>query len=267
MLRVLLADYLFKNHILCTKNEAEVMAEIVLDLDNDNSNDDNHIGIDKTIFSTKKDILIENLVENLDIEEDQARNVVLNLQQQHRRLHSSDSSSCSGEDSQEDNNEVNIYDENEESLTFEKNYNDKIEEKEAGYLIDGECELCDRCIKLTKHHLIPKSTWPKIQTKLLHAADAKAKGDIDKARLIVGSGLEDVFDRIVCSDKKTFIRTILHGTTCHICRQCHTTIHKTHTNIDLALHFNSVEKLLNDTKIFNFCRWASKQKPGKYSRS
>jgi len=263
MLRLLLADYLLESHILCTKNEAEVMAEIVLDLDSDDdNNDDNHIGIDATIFP-KKDILIGNLVENLDIEEDQARNIVLNLQQQHRGLRSSDSSSCSDEDSQ-DSKEVNNYDETEESLTFEGNYNVKTEEKEAGYLIDGECELCDRCIKLTKHHLIPKSTWPKIRTKLLHAADAKNNGDIDKARLIVGSGLEDVLDRIVCSDTKSFIRTILHDTTCNICRQCHTTIHKTHTNIDLALYFNSIEKLLDDTKISNFCRWASKQKNGRY---
>jgi hypothetical protein len=266
-LRLMLADYLVKNHVLCTKDEAEVMAEIVLEFDD---NDENGDGVD--IIFSKKDIIIENLVKNLDIDEDQARNIVLNLQRQHKLL-SSDSSSSSSICCDEDSQEVNSDEDTEESSTIEDNYDDSIgpEEDDGSeyYLIDGECELCDRGdIKLTKHHLIPKSTWSKIRTKLLNAVDAKERGDTNKALLIVGSGLEDIRDRIVLSseNKKITIRTILHETTCDICRQCHTTVHRTHTNMDLALYFNTVEKLLDDVQISKFCKWNSKQKTGKYRR-
>ncbi|MGK3755636.1 MAG: hypothetical protein ACI8RD_007946 [Bacillariaceae sp.] len=271
LLRLMLADYLVKNHILCTKDEAEVLAEIVLELDNDDDDNDNDDIENADIIFSKKDIIIENLVEHLDIEEDQAINIVLNLQRQHKLLSSDSSSICSDEDFQE----VNSDEDTEESSIIEDNHNDNIgeeEEEDNGseyYLIDGECELCDRGdIKLTKHHLIPKSTWSKIRTKLLNAADAKERGDTNKALLIVGSGLEDILDRIVVSSEndKFTIRTILHETTCDICRQCHTTVHRTHANMDLALYFNTVEKLLDDTQISKFCKWNSKQKTGKYRR-
>ena len=269
-LRLMLADYLVKNHILYTKDEAEVMAEIVLELDDDN--DESGDGVD--IIFSNKDIIIENLVDNLDIDEDLAKTIVLNLQRQHKLL-SSDSSSSSSICSDEDSQEVNSDEDTDESSTIEDNNNDNIGQKEEDddgseyYLIDGECELCDRGgIKLTKHHLIPKSTWSKIRTKLLNAADAKERGETNKALTIVGFGLEDILDRIVQSNenKKITIRTIVHETTCSICRQCHTTVHRTHTNMDLASHFNTVEKLLDDVQISKFCKWNSKQKTGKYRR-
>ena len=135
---------------------------------------------------------------------------------------------------------------------------------EAEVLFDGECELCDRYIKLTKHHLIPKSTWPRIQTKLQHAAAAKQKGDVERALAILGDGLEYLLDRI--DGEKQSIRLILH-TTCDICRQCHTAVHKAHDNMDLALYYSSVEKLLTDQQIYKFCKWASKQRAGKYKHN
>lgn len=133
----------------------------------------------------------------------------------------------------------------------------------AEYLQDGECELCDRFIKLTKHHLIPKETWSRVQTKLLHAAEAKEKGGMEKALFVLGPGLSDVLDRL-SSDRST-IRGLL-SVTCDICRQCHTAVHRTHTNMELALTYNTVEKLLEDDNIRKFCQWASKQRPGKYRR-
>jgi hypothetical protein len=130
-------------------------------------------------------------------------------------------------------------------------------------LEDGECELCDRYIKLTKHHLIPKETWSRIQTKLTHAAEAKRKGELDKAAFLLGPGLENVLDAL--STDKASIRGILQDT-CDICRQCHSAIHRTHSNMELALHYNTVNKLLEDDSISKFCRWASKQRAGKYKR-
>ena len=38
---------------------------------------------------------------------------------------------------------------------------------DGGYIGEGECELCEREIKLTRHHLIPKTTWSKFKNALL----------------------------------------------------------------------------------------------------
>ena len=45
------------------------------------------------------------------------------------------------------------------------------DENDDGDMIgEGECELCEREVKLTRHHLIPKSTWPRMKKKLWNAA-------------------------------------------------------------------------------------------------
>ena len=243
-LQQIVADYLLEEQILFSQDEAEGIAEIVVEGDNDDENDDD------TIFSTKKEFLIENLIEYLDIEDEQARDMVQSLQRKYTGLLTTGNSStcCYDNDSSLDGDEV---------ISIGSSTH-----------TDDECELCDRCIQLTKHHLFPKATWPKIKTKLLHAVDAYDKGDTEKARLIVGRGLEDVLDRVVLSDmnnRKSIIRTIFHTRTSNICRQCHSTIHQNFTNMDLALNFNTVEMLLSDTTISKFCRWVSKQKTGKLS--
>jgi hypothetical protein len=137
------------------------------------------------------------------------------------------------------------------------------EKKEDGMMLfDGECELCDRYIQLTKHHLIPKSTWPRLQTRLLHAAEANEKGDMERALSLLGPGLEHLLHTL--KTDKTSIRHILRQT-CDICRPCHTAVHKAHDNMDLALSYSSVDKLLEDEQIFRFCKWANKQWPGRYA--
>ena len=262
-LRLKLADLLVYHHACSSNEEAEVIAKIVLELDDD-GNDQNTLSSDRNddVFS-KKDILVENLVDNLGIEEDQARNIILNLQRSYN-------SSAKSDDESRDSEGSDVDDDAEDSLLPDDN-DDDVDDDDDGveYLVDGECELCDRYIKLTKHHFIPKSTWPRIQTKLLHAAEADEKGDREKALLILGPGLEDILDysrcRLMLSSDKAVIRAILHDT-CDVCRQCHTTVHRTHTNMDLALFFSTVEKLLDDEQISKFCKWASKQKTGKYNR-
>jgi hypothetical protein len=164
---------------------------------------------------------------------------------------------------------INAYEENHDDDSEEaqdqdwRNGDNAFDNDRADYLQDGECELCDRYIKLTKHHLIPKETWPRIQTKLLHAAEEKAKGEVDKALSVLGPGLTGVIDRL--STERSTIRDILHET-CDICRQCHSAVHRVLGNMDLALHYNTVDKLLENDDIRKFCRWASKQPPRKYAR-
>jgi hypothetical protein len=266
-LRLKLADILVSQNACSSTDEAEVIAEIVLELDDDNDNDgDTENTADN--FSLMQATIIENLIDNLDIEEDQAKAIFLELKSSAGYVCSDDGES---DDSEGDDDTV------ESSSLNDDNYND--EESEDEYLVEGECELCDRDIKLTRHHLIPKSTWPRMQTKLLQAAAAEESGDREKALLILGYGLEYLLEdensnrssnasacRFLLSSDKAVIRAILHNT-CDICRQCHTTLHRTHTNMELALNYNSVESLLEDERISKFCKWASKQKPGKFKRN
>ena len=248
-----LAEILVSLNECSTTDEAEVIAEIVLQPDN--------VGdiSDVDTFFSMEDTIIENLIDNLGIEKAKADNIFSELKR------SSGLVSSDGEDSDDSERDRDAMEST--SLTADSYEG---EDSDGEYLDVGECELCDRFIKLTRHHLIPKSTWPRMQTKLLLAAEANERGDIEKARLILGHGLEDLLSdddghRFVLSSDKAIVRTILH-VTCDICRQCHTTVHRTHTNMELALNYNSIEKLLEDERISKFCKWASKQRSGKYKR-
>jgi len=255
-----LAEILVSQNVCSTPEEAEVMAEVVLELDDDAEIDD--VG---DAFFSMQEVLVNNLIDNLGIEEAEAKMIFLQLKRNEGHMSSDDEESRNSEGENDD-------DESSALVVCD----DGDGESDGEYLDEGECELCDRFIKLTRHHLIPKSTWPRMQTKLLQAADAKESGDRERALLILGHGLEyllgDENDSRGCvecksalSTDKAVVRAILHHT-CDICRQCHTTVHRTHTNMELALNYNSVDKLLEDDRIAKFCKWASKQKTGKYKR-
>jgi len=87
----------------------------------------------------------------------------------------------------------------------------------------GDCELCEREMPLTAHHLIPRETHRKYR-------------------------------------KKGMTQEELNLTT-KICRPCHSAIHRTYDNQTLGAHFNTVEKLLGDEAILKFVKWAAKQRP------
>ncbi len=256
-IRSKLAEILVSLNECSSTEEAEVIAEIVLETDNEGDNEDAN-----TILSTEETI-VENLIDNLGIEKARAKKIYLELKR---------SSGLVSIDAEDSENSDGNGDAMAPTSLNDDNHGD--EDSDSEYLDDGECELCDRFIKLTRHHLIPKQTWPRMQTKLLQAAEANERGDRDKARLILGYGLEDLLRdedgqhsraRFTLSSDKAVVRAILHDT-CDICRQCHSTVHRTHTNMELALNYNSVEKLLEDEQISKFCKWASKQRSGKYKR-
>jgi hypothetical protein len=60
------------------------------------------------------------------------------------------------------------------------------------YIGEGECELCERTIRLTKHHLIPRSTWPRMFARLTNAAEALANAIISLGNTTSESGLYKV---------------------------------------------------------------------------
>ena len=140
------------------------------------------------------------------------------------------------------------------------------EDDDGEYIGEGECELCEREIRLTRHHLIPKTTWSKFKKKIPQAVEAMACGQEDKARIILGGTLaDDLPSEIVENPNNSILLRRFLSQTCNICRPCHSTVHKLHMEIELAENFYTIDKLLEDQELLKFCKWASKQKCGKYS--
>lgn len=221
--------------------EAMVLSECVL---NDVNDGDEQDGVEM--------MMTHLLQEYLGVVEDQARNLTEKIFR-----HDSDGNciDATPEEEEEESSPLNEKDENEEDD----------DDDLMPLLFDGECELCDRYIKLTRHHLMPKSTWSRMESRLRQASSAKEDGDMERVMLILGPGLLHLVEVLSSEHKKSCIREIL-TTTCDICRPCHDTVHRTHDNITLALSFNTIDQLLQDEKIAKFAKWASKQKTGKWTK-
>lgn len=153
---------------------------------------------------------------------------------------------------------------------------DDDDDDETDIIGEGECEVCERYMKLTHHHLIPKSTWPRVSIKLATAITRSRKmsvgvGGSAHTSCAVGTFVGEEFAHLLPSQPmddagqiKSYIKTALRATCC-VCRPCHDAIHKRHDNMTLALNFNTLEKLLSDERILAFGRWAHKQRTGKYT--
>ena len=149
------------------------------------------------------------------------------------------------------------------------------DENDGDYVGDGECQLCEREVKLTRHHLIPKTTWPRIKKRLWNAAatietynsldDEKSqeKKEFTKSKLEKMMCMTDISDipTVITHDS---IRAYLFQV-CLLCRQCHSAVHRIHTEMELATEYNTIDRLLTDDEILKFGKWASKQRPGKYA--
>jgi hypothetical protein len=94
------------------------------------------------------------------------------------------------------------------------------EEAEEESLSPMQCRICERTLKLTRHHLIPQQ---------LHAKYMK-------------KGME----------KDHLNKTV------DICRLCHSTVHRLFTNSELASTYNTLESLLSEQRVIKYAKWASK---------
>jgi hypothetical protein len=90
----------------------------------------------------------------------------------------------------------------------------------------GYCELCRRKAPLTRHHLIPRT---------LHG----------RKRI-----------------RRSFSREELHGSILWVCRACHSKIHATFTEMELAQRFYKHEQLLQHEEIRRFVAWLSGKPAG-----
>eukprot|EP00188_Purpureofilum_apyrenoidigerum_P000629 Plantae.Rhodophyta-Purpureofilum_apyrenoidigerum.ctg12885.p1 GENE.Plantae.Rhodophyta-Purpureofilum_apyrenoidigerum.ctg12885~~Plantae.Rhodophyta-Purpureofilum_apyrenoidigerum.ctg12885.p1 ORF type:complete len:217 (-),score=53.06 Plantae.Rhodophyta-Purpureofilum_apyrenoidigerum.ctg12885:640-1290(-) len=89
-------------------------------------------------------------------------------------------------------------------------------------LSEGQCELCEREMPLTRHHVIPRAVHKEYRKK--------------------GFSMETL------------------SSTINICRPCHSAIHKFIPVKDMAAEYNTVEKLLEVESVRKFIEWNSKQK-------
>mmetsp|Transcript_563 Transcript_563/g.1003 ORF Transcript_563/g.1003 Transcript_563/m.1003 type:complete len:330 (-) Transcript_563:1957-2946(-) len=159
-----------------------------------------------------------------------------------------------------------LYDNDKSLLAMEQDDEQSTEsESDDEYLKAGECELCERETKLTLHHLIPKSTWKNMKQRFLNASKPYREGDIDKVKEILDLGDElplKLLPQTFSCGKS--VKLLLASHTAALCRPCHNCVHANHDNMELAERYNTIEKLLDDERIYKFCKWQSKQKPGKY---
>ncbi|EGZ30269.1 hypothetical protein PHYSODRAFT_310269 [Phytophthora sojae] len=86
----------------------------------------------------------------------------------------------------------------------------------------GLCEMCERPMNLTAHHVIPRVTHSKYLRK---------------------------------GYTKEFLNTCIM-----ICRQCHSKIHSVEDNKTLAREYNTLEKIMQHPKIIDWVAYARKQK-------
>lgn len=102
---------------------------------------------------------------------------------------------------------------------YEERFSNKINDDNDNYIENGYCLMCERKLKLTKHHLYPKETH----------------------KIMIKKGIK----------KEILSSTIL------ICRMCHSTIHRFFSNIELAKEYYSLDLLLSNQKVYKYCKWAN----------
>lgn len=90
---------------------------------------------------------------------------------------------------------------------------------------DSICELCEREIELTKHHLIPRTTHKKAYVT------------------------------------KHFSKDECNQNVLWVCRDCHNQIHASISEPELAKHYYTKELLLEEPSIKKFVEWVRKRKP------
>lgn len=85
-----------------------------------------------------------------------------------------------------------------------------------------DCELCDRIIQTTRHHVYPKETHDWLRKK-----------------------------------NESFYNVSELRKTIALCRMCHSAIHRFYTNRELAIEYHSLELLLESDQVCKFAKWAS----------
>lgn len=239
-----LSESLLQNGLCSSGEEADIISDDIM------------VNIQDEMNAESATLLQHNVMDYFDLTTQQANDIVRNVfPNMNGDLFVPENSLSEEEETKEEEEEMD---------------SDNDENDEDEYITEGECELCERYMKTTLHHLVPKSTWPKLKKKVFkskHNSNIRIEALIFLASLKAVDPNEHV-DTNNTTFEQEWTRSSLHFFLCHytcrVCRPCHSVIHKTHDNVSLAEHYNTVVKLLADRDIYKFCKWASKQKAGKY---
>jgi hypothetical protein len=98
----------------------------------------------------------------------------------------------------------------------------------AQELEDDCCVVCERKVRLTRHHVFPREEHKSLSKK----------------------GYDNVSLQL----------------TIQVCRMCHSTIHRLFTNSQLASDYYSVDLLLSDERFVRYAKWASIQSNRRYNK-
>lgn len=90
----------------------------------------------------------------------------------------------------------------------------------------SRCELCRRETHLTRHHLIPRT---------LH----------NRKRI-----------------RRSFSREEMHNNLLWLCRPCHSKLHATFSEMELARHYHTLERLREHEEIRKFVEWLEDKPDG-----
>jgi len=104
-----------------------------------------------------------------------------------------------------------------------------------------ECELCDRVIQTTRHHLHPRETHAWLQNRdPAHYTDTLLGTTVNLCRMV--RFFSFVFERLRCGRHFVFLTALLLGVAR---RQCHSAVHRFYPNRVLAEEYYTLELLLS----------------------
>ncbi len=121
-----------------------------------------------------------------------------------------------------------IWNERYEQRVSQVHQSSVVSQDEQDVLEEGCCLICEREVRLTRHHVYPRET---------HKQLLKKGFDVDTL-----------------------------NTTIAICRMCHSTVHRFFTNSELASKYHTVELLLDDERMFKYAKWAAAQSNRRYNK-
>lgn len=90
-------------------------------------------------------------------------------------------------------------------------------------ITDTQCEMCQRSLPTTSHHLIPQQIHSKNWCKKMFTKEEMKKRRAD------------------------------------LCRDCHPYLHKKFTHRELGETYNTIEKIMANDDVFKFVTWLKKQ--------
>ena len=125
---------------------------------------------------------------------------------------------------------------------------------------DGSCELCERFVRRTFHHLVfcwtLCSVFPAVSFSylvLLYHICGTQVPRVTHDRYLSRGVLPANLERGKCT------RQWLSSYGCRVCRPCHSAVHAAAPNAELAEHHNTVARLLELPRVYAFARYNSKQ--------